>query len=140
MISLSYMGKADGSFASTGSEKILVVDDDTDIRETLAQILEFEGFTVTCASNGQEAMARLESLRPSLILLDLMMPVMNGYEFRQAQKANPEISDIPVIILSADGNVHQKAAAADVRTYLKKPIELEMLLTAIREYCTSQPA
>ena len=114
-------------------EQILVVDDDTDIRETLAQILEFEGFRVVCACNGQDAMDQLVNIKPNLILLDLMMPVMNGYEFRQAQKAKPEIAGIPVIILSADGNVQQKAAVADVRAYLKKPIELETLLTAIRQ-------
>lgn len=117
------------------SEKILVVDDDTDIRETLVQILEFEGFQVTCASNGEEAMARLKTLKPNLILLDLMMPVMNGLEFRLAQKAKPELAEIPVIILSADGNVQQKAAAADVQVYLKKPIELDLLLDAIRQHC-----
>jgi two-component system chemotaxis response regulator CheY len=129
------MIRAEELMAST-AEKILVVDDDTDIRETLAQILEFEGFDVTCASNGQEAMDRLESLKPNLILLDLMMPIMNGYEFRRAQKAKPEIAEIPVIILSADGNVQQKAAAADVQAFLKKPIELEVLLSAIRQHCT----
>lgn len=119
------------------SEQILVVDDDTDIRETLAQILEFEGFQVVCASNGKEAMAQLEVIKPDLILLDLMMPVMNGYEFRMAQKSRPEFAGIPVIILSADGNVQQKAAAADVRAYLKKPIELETLLSTIRQVCTA---
>jgi two-component system chemotaxis response regulator CheY len=117
-------------------DQILVVDDDTDIRETLAQILEFEGFQVVCACNGQEAMAQLEHLKPSLILLDLMMPVMNGYEFRIAQKLKPEIAGIPVIILSADGNVQQKAAAAEVSCYLKKPIELDTLLSAIRRFCS----
>jgi CheY-like chemotaxis protein len=120
---------------ASATERILVVDDDLDIRETLAQILEFEGFDVTCASNGREAIDRLKTVRPGLILLDLMMPVMNGYEFRQAQKAHPEIADIPVIILSADGNVQQKAEAAGVQAYLKKPIELDVLLSTIRQHC-----
>jgi CheY-like chemotaxis protein len=121
--------------AIAAGDQILVVDDDMDIRETLAQILEFEGFNVICASNGQEAIERLKSVRPNLILLDLMMPVMDGYEFRIAQKARPEIAEIPVIVLSADGNVKQKAAAADVQAFLRKPIELETLLAAIRQFC-----
>ena len=116
------------------AHRILVIEDDPAIRDTLAEILEFEGYKVSVATNGREGLQSAMELKPNVILLDLMMPVMNGYEFRTEQRALPEISEIPVIMISADGNLSQKAAAVNTPHYLKKPIELEMLLGMIRQF------
>lgn len=115
------------------SRSVLVIEDDAAIRETLAEILEFEGYRVAVASNGREGLEKTKRLSPDVILLDLMMPIMNGYEFRTEQRATPEIAGIPVIMISADGNLAEKAAAVDTTYYLKKPIELDVLLDVIRQ-------
>jgi CheY-like chemotaxis protein len=119
----------------TNSKQVLIVDDDSDIRDAITQILEYEGFEVATASNGQEGINLLSGTRPALILLDLMMPVMNGWQFKSELEANPEFKNIPVIILSADGSIHQKSERAHVAGYLKKPIQLDTLLTTVRTYC-----
>jgi signal transduction histidine kinase len=121
---------------SSGFEKrasgrsLLVVEDDADIRETLDGLLSMEGFQVTGCSNGREALDWLRtSPKPDVILLDLMMPVMDGWQFRVAQKHDPEIANIPVVALSADATA--KAAAIDADAYLKKPVEYETLIDTI---------
>src|SRR5947207_15447872 len=82
---------------------ILIVEDDFDIREALTQILEDEGFQVRCASNGREALEVATSgPAPRLILLDLMMPVMNGWQFRAEQLKDPRLAEVPVLVISAD--------------------------------------
>jgi two-component system cell cycle sensor histidine kinase/response regulator CckA len=109
---------------------LLVVEDDADIRETLDGLLSMEGFRVTCCCNGREALERLHSSpKPDVILLDLMMPVMDGWQFRVAQKHDPELAAIPVVALSADATA--KAAAIDADAYLKKPVEYETLVDTI---------
>ena len=117
---------------SERERSILIVEDDLDVRDALTQVLEFEGYSVVGATNGQEAIDRLrEGNLPSLILLDLMMPVMDGLQFRAAQMSDPSIADIPVIVISADGKVDQKAAALGVAAYMKKPLDVDSLLDLI---------
>ena len=119
-------------------KRILIVEDDTDIREVLSQVLEFEGYAVHTVGNGQEALEHLQSSeRPGLILLDLMMPVMDGWHFREQQQRNSQWATIPVVILSADGNAHQKAATLQAASYLKKPVDLETLLHTVGRHCLS---
>jgi CheY-like chemotaxis protein len=115
---------------------ILVVDDDSDIRDTLTEILGDEGYRVSSARNGREALAFLTAqTRPSLILLDMMMPEMDGWRFRQEQQRNPDIAGIPVVILSAHGNVREAALALGVADYLRKPLRVESLLEIAERYC-----
>ena len=123
--------------ATTNDTKtILIVEDDLDIREALTHILEFEGYHVTCVGNGQEALDYLRANpNPSLILLDLMMPVMDGWQFRAEQVKDPNLAKIPVVIVSADGRVYQKAATIGASGYLKKPVELEVLLNTVQRCC-----
>jgi CheY-like chemotaxis protein len=117
-------------------QSILVVDDDSDIRETLTDILGEEGYRVTGVRNGREALAYLTGrTRPSLILLDMMMPEMDGWRFRQEQQRNPAIAGIPVVILSAHGNVREAALALGVADYLRKPLRVENLLEIAERYC-----
>ena len=114
---------------------VMVVEDDYAIRETLRELLEDEGYHVTPAANGAEALARLRSDgNPQLILLDLMMPVMDGWQFRRAIERDPELAHIPVIVISADHGLDQKAGALHVQGYLPKPFELDQLLTTVERY------
>jgi two-component system, cell cycle sensor histidine kinase and response regulator CckA len=123
------MRSADFEKRASG-RSLLVVEDDADIREALDGLLSMEGFRVTGCSNGREALDWLRaSPKPDIILLDLMMPVMDGWQFRVAQKDDPEIATIPVLALSADSTA--KAAAIDAEAYLKKPVDYDTLIATI---------
>jgi CheY-like chemotaxis protein len=115
------------------SPLVLVVDDDPDILEALAEILEVEGFESRRARNGKEALDKLGPRTPDLILLDLMMPVMDGWEFAQKLRAIPSFNAPPIIVLSADRNVAAKAKELGAVAYLSKPFELEELLQLVRQ-------
>src|SRR5262245_34872901 len=94
------------------SSRVLIVDDDYDIRATLHEILSDEGYDVASSANGFEALQALRSgTAPCLILLDLMMPVMDGWQFRAQQLSDPTLASIPVVVLSADAGVAQKSRA-----------------------------
>jgi CheY-like chemotaxis protein len=115
--------------------RILVVEDDVDVRDALVQVLEFEGYRVASATNGQDAIDQLRAgAAPSLILLDLMMPVMDGRQFRVAQLGDPGLAAIPVVVLSAHSRVSEKAAELGAAAYLRKPIEIDSLLDLVDRY------
>ena len=116
---------------------ILLVEDDAGIREAVSEILEWEGFEVSCAINGADALAQLadEAHRPQLILLDLMMPIMDGWAFRKAQAGLPDLAAIPVVILSAIAGHDQSAHALSAAAVLAKPFELQRLLDAVERHC-----
>ncbi|WP_375760242.1 response regulator [Corallococcus exercitus] len=109
------------------------MDDDPDILEALSEILEAEGFEIRRARNGKEALERLEPDPPHLILLDLMMPVMDGWEFAQRMRQKPDFAGIPIIVLSADRNVGSKAKDIGAMGHLAKPFELNDLLSMVRQ-------
>ncbi len=114
---------------------VLIVEDDADLREMMAQLLTLEGFNAATVSNGREALAYLQSnAAPDVILLDLMMPVMDGWEFRREQQRHREMADVPVIILSALDQARATDVTADA--FLKKPLDFDRLLELIRRYCT----
>ncbi len=113
---------------------ILIVEDEMDIRESLKDILEAENYSICTAANGLEALALLQNAAaPKLILLDFLMPLMNGLEFREQQAHLPHLAKIPVILMSADKYIQTKAEQIDVK-YVKKPIDLETLLSTIKGY------
>jgi CheY-like chemotaxis protein len=115
---------------------ILVVEDDVTTRDALTLVLESEGYRVAAAANGQEALDHLRKAgRPCIILLDLMMPVKDGWQFRTEQGRDPALSTIPVIVCSADGNVGQKAASLGAAGYLQKPVDFELLLQVVQRHC-----
>jgi CheY-like chemotaxis protein len=121
---------------------ILVVDDDRDIRDSVVEVLEENGYTAIGAANGVEALDVLQThpVPPCLILLDLMMPMMDGREFRERQVANPAWTQIPVIVISAYNDVEQqaRALAADC---LRKPLAMRPLIDAVRRHCAAgQPS
>jgi DNA-binding response OmpR family regulator len=113
---------------------VLIVEDDADLRDMMAQLLNLEGFNAATVSNGREALEYLHnSDRPDVILLDLMMPVMDGWEFRRRQQADPTVSAVPVIVLSALDQ--SRAADVNADAFLKKPLDFDRLLALVRTYC-----
>ena len=110
---------------------ILLVEDDRDLRDSIKEALEDEGYAVVGATDGVDAIEHLRTggALPRLILLDLMMPRMNGYQFREAQLANPSWASIPVVVLSADPR--PKAGALGATAHLRKPVKLEVLFARI---------
>jgi CheY-like chemotaxis protein len=120
---------------SDGQLDVLVVEDDRDTREMLERFLELEGFGVRSASNGQAALAALQGgRRPRVILLDLMMPVMNGWEFREVQRRQPDLASIPVVVVTAAGP-RAEIPAIPADGWLSKPVDFDALLDAIRPFC-----
>jgi CheY-like chemotaxis protein len=110
---------------------ILVVDDDVDIRASLCDFLEDEGYTIATAANGRDALDYLRgNPAPSVVLLDLMMPIMDGYEFRTEQKRDPAIAAIPVVVMTARGTVG--SSDLDVEQVLQKSLKLPKLLDALQ--------
>src|SRR5689334_21109236 len=112
---------------------VLVVEDDTDIRESVCQILEDEGFPTVGACNGKEALTMLRTMAPlpRLILLDLMMPIMNGWEFYELISRDKSVSFIPVVVMSAQ---ETDVYAGSLRL-LRKPLALDQLLSTVNEIC-----
>lgn len=118
----------------TDHSPVLIVEDDADLREMMAQLLSLEGYRTQAVANGQEALSILRrGDRPDLILLDLMMPVMDGWEFRRRQMQDPQIADVPVVVLSAldPSRAVDLAGAA----FLKKPLDFDRLLELVRRFC-----
>ncbi len=107
---------------------VLVVEDDDFIRDAVVELLAFEGVEAVAVGDGAEALLRLRrrEVLPALILLDLMMPVMNGWQFRAAQLADPELASIPVVVMSASDPEGVQADAV-----LAKPFEARVLLDAV---------
>jgi CheY-like chemotaxis protein len=113
---------------------VLIVEDDRDTREMLGHFLELEGFAVHTAANGELALKALQGDRPCVILLDLMMPVMNGWQFRQAQAHHPAYSGIPVVVVTAAGS-RADIPPIEAHGWLAKPLDLERLLETIQPFC-----
>ena len=125
----------------THSQRVLVVDDDEVIRETIVEFLHDNGYQALGALDGQDALSKLgtDAEKPCLIVLDLMMPVMDGLSFRQQQLRDPELSDIPIVVVSAYKDVADQARDLAAAAYLKKPLKLSDLLELVQEYCAPSP-
>jgi CheY-like chemotaxis protein len=112
---------------------ILVVEDDADLRESLCDVLADAGYQTASAPHGAAALSLLQGgLRPALILLDLMMPIMSGWEFREAQLGDSELSGLPVMIMTASRHLDEEPAG--VAEIMYKPLRLEALLAAINRH------
>lgn len=113
---------------------ILVIDDDIDLRETLAEVLAEDGFAVATAAHGLDALQQLQAgLRPGLILLDLMMPVMDGRQFRAEQLKDPELAKVPVVVFSAQARLSDEDAVLKPTCIIKKPFRAETVLDVVRQ-------
>lgn len=118
----------------TQRPSVLVVDDDLDTREMLCRFLEMEGFGVESAANGRQALDRLTSgVEACVIVLDLMMPVMDGWQFREEQTRRADLAKIPVIVVSAAAR--ERIARIDADEVLAKPVDLDELLARVSAYC-----
>src|SRR4051812_30460195 len=116
--------------AEDDAPTVMIVDDDESILDGLAELLESEGFRVATALHGMAAIEQLQAgLRPCVILLDLMMPVMDGWDFRQRQLADPRLRNIPVVIITAAGfsDTSLKAQFGDIEFVAKPPPERTLL-------------
>lgn len=115
------------------AERILVVDDDDDIREVMQEVLASAGYQVDVARDGAEALAKLPGpAPPPLILLDMMMPNMDGEAFLKALRSRPRMEDAQVVVVSGSAGVRKRASALDVAGCLEKPFEMEELLGVVR--------
>jgi len=124
----------EGTRPSAG--EILLVEDDESLGSILAAVLQDQGYRVALASNGKEAIDYLfTGQRPGLILLNLVMPAMNGWKFHEQIKQVPELAEIPVIVLSGVGNLQRKAAALGADESFAKPYNLKVLVDMVRQYC-----
>jgi CheY-like chemotaxis protein len=114
---------------SRAVKRVMIVDDDADIRCGIAYALELEGYEVVQARDGREALQKLRhALRPAAIVLDLMMPGMNGWQFREEQRRDPELAKIPVIVTTARGG---SDGTIQADAFVSKPFSLEILFEAI---------
>jgi len=118
------------------SHLVLVVEDDADFREALVSALEHAGYEVIATVNGAAALQLLQwQIVPSVVILDLMMPVMDGRTFREHQLADPALASIPVIVLSAEAKAAELGTSPGVHAVLRKPVDLEALLHALDALC-----
>jgi CheY-like chemotaxis protein len=114
---------------------ILIVEDDENSRLMMATLLDLKGYTVVTAANGAEALLVARQQSPCLILLDLIMPVMDGVQFRAEQLADAALSSIPVVCVSGRYNAADMAREIGAVALLEKPIAVDSLLNAVRQYC-----
>lgn len=120
----------------TATRTLLLVEDDPEIRDSIAEVLREAGRTVVCASDGLDALEKLKVVeRPCLILLDLMMPRMDGIEFLRQLGKHPHSKDFPVLILSAHATVQQAELYPGVLGTLRKPFDIGQLLSWVDEHC-----
>lgn len=127
----------------TPCKTLLLAEDNIDIRESLTEALEIEGYEVHATCNGKEALDWLQTQsEPALVLLDLMMPVMSGWEFLDAQQADKKLSAHPVIVLSAVASTRGQSSLSSAKAagYLTKPVDLYHLLSTVRKYCGAPPS
>ena len=116
---------------------ILVVDDEPAILDMIAELLGYEGYQVVTTSQGSVALARAKADPPALILLDLMMPGMSGWQIIAALKASPQTRAIPIVVLSARRDLPAIAKDLGIRTFLTKPFDIDELIGIVRHYADS---
>jgi len=123
--------------AVNGTKTILLVENDPDIRDVILDVLERRGYRTLSAEHGRDAlrMLRLGPERPCLILLDLTMPVMSGWEFMAEQASDPDLAGIPVVVMSAVANLDHHTGERTWAGLLKKPVTLQHLLDTVSQYC-----
>jgi CheY-like chemotaxis protein len=121
---------------------VLVVEDDRDVRDAIVEVLEDSNYVTRAAGNGLEALEQLRSrdVRPCVILLDMMMPLMDGWQFRAVQQADPALSSIPVVVLSAHTSAREASELMHAAGFLRKPVQLGTLLAMVERFCGGERA
>jgi CheY-like chemotaxis protein len=121
------------STKETCCHSILVIEDDDDIRNTLVDLLESEGYTALAAENGKVALEKLHEIpKPCLVLLDMMMPIMNGREFLDEIMKDSVLAPIPVLVVSAIADRSNTTGAVG---FIRKPIDIDVILRLVTQYC-----
>ena len=124
--------------SSAASQPLIIIDDDDDLREALVDVMSAQGYEVAAFADAREALTALEEgLTPFLILLDLMMPGMSGWEFRAAQLANPKLLSIPVVVVTAANMLSDGVHRLSNVEILRKPFDLNTLLTTVARYAAA---
>jgi CheY-like chemotaxis protein len=119
--------------------RILIIEDDEELAPILSEALSEEGYRVEVARNGEEGLAAAQRECPDLILLDLMMPVMDGWQFREEQQKIPALAAVPVVLITADGRSSEKAKELGTAGHLHKPIALARLLAEVGRILSPAP-
>jgi CheY-like chemotaxis protein len=119
---------------------VLVVDDDDATADAICELLEAEGYEVVCVADGKAALDRLRSDDVCLVLLDLMMPVMSGYEFREKQLESAELARVPVVVVTADPSPSERARQLRADGFLPKPVSPTELIRVTKKFCGSEDA
>jgi CheY-like chemotaxis protein len=121
---------------------VLIVEDHRDTREMVATLLEAHGYVVVTAENGRRGLEQLVGNRPCLVLLDLMMPVMSGWEFRRAQLSlsDSHLAEVPVLLLTAAAQPDQAARQLHALDVIPKPIDFDQLLDSVKRHCPDAAA
>jgi two-component system, chemotaxis family, chemotaxis protein CheY len=117
------------------TQQVLVVEDEPSLRTMLAEALRFAGYEVTTANNGRHALALLDEVTPDVIVLDLMMPVMDGFAFRARQLLTTRLASIPVIVLSATHDLDSVARTLRPFAWMSKPFDLDAVLASVAAAC-----
>jgi CheY-like chemotaxis protein len=120
--------------ARAENRPVFVIEDDQDIRESILEVLRTGGFPADSAATSREAISKLRTMtpKPDLILLDLRLPGQDGFQFREEQKRDPALADIPVVLLSADAQLQEKRDRMGAVAHLKKPVDIDELLDTVR--------
>jgi CheY-like chemotaxis protein len=113
------------------TRRVLVVEDEPTLRTVVAMILEDEGFTVETAGQGREALAKAQRRLPNLVITDLMMPIMSGWELIEAWRSDSATRHIPIVVVSA-AYPATTAEALGVHAVLRKPFDIERLLAILQ--------
>jgi two-component system chemotaxis response regulator CheY len=117
---------------NAGPKCVLIVDDDALIRQSVTDILEYEGYHVEQAANGEQGLLKVQATRPDAIVLDLMMPVMDGWAFLRACRADPQASTRPILLMSAHPLLPDTAREFYVEGFLAKPFDMYVLLEVVQ--------
>jgi CheY-like chemotaxis protein len=115
-----------------GGARVLIVEDDAVIRDTLADLLDLEGYEARAVTDGEQALAVLDDWTPDVILLDLMMPRMDAWAFREEQRRRPAIARIPIVVLSAGRDLPTRTRDLDPTAIIPKPFDLEVVLHTVQ--------
>lgn len=115
---------------TTANKSVLIVEDETELRESLREVMEDEGYAVQVAADGREAMAVLSSMSPCVVILDLIMPIMSGNEVYDAMQADPRLANIPVIVSTSDPSGSPSGVPI-----MKKPVNIDRLIQLVARLC-----
>ena len=121
-------------------KKILIVDDEADIIEILQFMLEANGYECVTAMDGEEGLKLAREISPDLIILDVMMPKINGYKISRLLKYDNKYKDIPIIMVTARSQLEDKAIGEEtgVNEYITKPFELDTIVKKVEEYLNTE--